>query len=117
MSLGRVARWLAAGVAFLTVTLAVGLGILVWDRAAPPGAITRTLEAARPWLFLWRLALSVTLIGFWPVFCQNLARWRHWTADHLQRLLGARWTVAAWLVVLELLLGQNVVGRFIHLWA
>ncbi|MGH8644484.1 MAG: hypothetical protein ACREX4_08540 [Gammaproteobacteria bacterium] len=110
-------RWLAAGVAFLTVTLAVGLGILLWDRSASPGAITRTLEAARPWLFLWRLALSVALIGFWPVFCQNLARWRHWTEDQLQRLLAARWTVAAWLVVLELLLGQNVVGKFIHLWA
>ncbi len=109
--------WIATAVAFLTVTLAVGLGILLWHRSASPGAITRTLEAAQPWLFLWRLGLYGVLMGFWPAFCRHLARWRHWTEDQLQRLLAARWTVAAWLVVLELLLGQNVVGKFIHLWA
>jgi len=100
---------------FFAVTFGVGLGLFFWNQSEPPAAITRRLAAAKPRFFLWRLLLFGSLIIFWPVFCRCLARWRKLTDLQNQRLRSARWQVAAWLIALELLLGQNVVGKFINL--
>lgn len=102
-------------VGFLVITFGTGLGLLLWSQSEPPSEISRKLASLRPWLFVWRLLLLVALIGFWPAFCRCVARWRNLAEPELNRLLAARWTVAAWLLALELLLGQNVVGKFINL--
>lgn len=110
MSLGTLGIVIVAVAALFT-----GAGLLVLSRDFPPATIDAWIEAARPWLFLWRLGLFGALIGFWPAFCQWLARAQDLTTDQHERLLAARWHVATWLVILELLLGQNVVGEFINL--
>ncbi len=104
---------LAAGV--LVITFGTGLGLLLWSQSEPPAEITRRLAAGEPWFFLWRLLLFGSLIIFWPAVCGCLARWRELTDMQHQRLRSARWQVAAWLIAIELLLGQNVAGRFINL--
>ncbi|MGH8472277.1 MAG: hypothetical protein ACREVJ_07470 [Gammaproteobacteria bacterium] len=115
------ARWkrrmfgLALLAGFVVVTFGTGLGLFFWSRSEPPAEITRRLEAAKPWFFLWRLVLFGSLIAFWPAVCRCLARWRKLTDIQRQCLRSARWQAAAWLIALELLLGQNVVGRFINL--
>jgi hypothetical protein len=93
----------------------VGLGLLLLSQWQSPLMTGRSLETARPWLLLWRLVLFGVLIGFWPVWVRFLTRWRRLTDAQSARLVGARWTIAVWLVVLELVLGQNVVGRFLNL--
>ncbi len=100
---------------FLVITFGTGLSLFFWREYQPPAEIARRLEAAKPWFFLWRLLLFGSLIAFWPIFCRALARWRGLTDMQHQRLRSARWQVAAWLIALELLLGQNVVGKFINL--
>ena len=115
----RQARWkrmifgLALLAGFVLVTFGAGLGLFFWSQSEPPAEIARRLEAAKPWFFLWRLLLFGSLIVFWPAVCRALARWRKLTDIQHQR--SARWQVAAWLIALELLLGQNVAGRFINL--
>ncbi|MBA2592122.1 MAG: hypothetical protein M3495_14560 [Pseudomonadota bacterium] len=115
-------RWKRAvlGLAMLggsvVITLGTGLGMLFWTRSETPGDSSQKLAAAGPWLFAWRCLLFGALIGFWPTFCRSVARWRELTNDQLGRIRQPRWTVATWLVALELLLGQNVAGRFINLW-
>ncbi len=104
---------LAMLVGFLVITFGTGLGLLLWSQAEPPSEISRKLASSQPWLFVWRLLLLGALIGFWPAFCRRVARWRNLTEPELNRLLAARWTVAAWVLALELLLGQNVVGKFV----
>ncbi len=117
----RQARWkrmmvgLALLAGFVGVTFGTGLGLFFWSQSEPPAAITRRLIAVKPWFFLWRLLLLGSLIAFWPAVCRSLARWRKLTDMQHQRLRSARWQVAAWLIALELLLGQNVVGKFINL--
>ncbi len=105
----------ATAVAWTMFAALLGLGWLFWSQGLSPFTIERTLDAARSWLLLWRLALFVILIGFWPVWVRLIARWRHLTDVQRERLAGARWTIAVWLVVLELVLGQNMVGRFLNL--
>ena len=111
----RVALRLAMLVGFLVITFGTGLGLLLWSQSEPPSEISRKLASLRPWLFVWRLLLLGALIGFWPAFCRRVARWRNLAEPELNRLLAARWTVAAWLLALELVLAQNVVGKFINL--
>jgi hypothetical protein len=113
--LKRIAIGLTMLSGFLFITFGTGLGLLLWSQSEPPAKITRKLTAAWPWFLLWRLLLFGALIGFWPAFCRGLVRWRKLTDIQLNRLLAARWHVAAWIVALELLLGQNVVGRVINL--
>ncbi|MGH8513411.1 MAG: hypothetical protein ACREVR_14870 [Burkholderiales bacterium] len=100
---------------FVVVTFGTGLGLFFWSQSEPPAQITRRLATAKPWFFLWRLLLFGSLIAFWPAFCWCVARWRKLANNHLARLLAARWQVAAWLLALELVLAQNVVGKFINL--
>ena len=88
---------------------------MLWSQWQSPLVIGRSLEEARPWLFFWRLTLFGILIGFWPVWARLLTRWRRLTDAQSKRLAGSRWTVAVWLVVLELVLGQNVVGHLLNL--
>lgn len=99
----------------LALTFGTGLGLLFWSQSEPPAEIARRLAAAERWFFLWRLLFFGSLIAFWPAVCRALARWRKLTDLQHQRLRSARWHVAAWLIALELLLGQNVAGRFINL--
>ena len=65
-------------------------------------------------LGLWRAALFLILIGFWPWWVERLARYRDWSPAHRVFVFAQRWRVAAWLVVLELVLVQNVLTRFIE---
>jgi len=109
----RIALRLGMFLGFIAITFGAGTALLLWTRSEPPLEITQKLAAARPWLLAWRFLLFGALIGFWPGFSRCVARWRGLTNDQLARLLQARWHVAAWLFALELLLGQNVTGRFI----
>ena len=115
------ARWkriifgLALLTGFVVVTFGTGLSLFFWSEYQPPVEITRRLAAAKPWFFLWRLLFFGSLMIFWPAFCRCLASWRKLTDIQNQRLRSARWQVAAWLIALELLLGQNVVGKFFNL--
>jgi hypothetical protein len=104
----------AAGV-WAILAAGVGLGWLFGGQGLSPLTIEHTLEAARPGLLLWRVALFGVLIGFWPVWIDVIGHGWHLTEPQRVRLAGARWTLAEWLVVLELELGQNIGGRFLNL--
>jgi hypothetical protein len=114
-------RWFGRGavaaVAWAVLAALVGLGWFLWRQWQSPLVIGRSLEEARPLLLLWRLTFFGALIGFWPVWVRLVTRWRRLTDDQGKRLSGARWKIAMWFLVLELVLGQNVVGRCLNLLA
>lgn len=115
--LGRVGRGVVAAGAWTVIAALVGLGWLFWSQWQSPLVIGRSLEEARPWLFLLRFVFFGVLIGFWPVWVRLVTRWRRLTNAQGKRLSGARWTIAMWFLVLELVLGQNMVGRCLNLLA
>ena len=118
MSTGRLKHMslMTASVLLFTVLcLGVAIGLAVWVEHTSPVDIAQTLERVQPWLLLWRLVLFAVVIGGWPTWARLITRWQSWSEAQYERLVAARWTVALWLTVLELALGQNILGRFINL--
>lgn len=83
--------------------------VLLWAQLESMDTISRRLEVASPWLSALRISLIGLVIGTWP----RLVPWltRHPAAR--RGLLAARWRVAAWLAILEITLGQGMVGEFL----
>jgi len=95
---------LFAGVVVLTAT-----GVLLWGQFESMETIGNRLQAAAPWLTVWRIAAIVALIAAWP----RIVPWVTANLAVREALLAARWRVAAWLAILELVLGQGLVTAFI----
>lgn len=59
------------------------------------------------------------VIGFiamgWPVVVRVVQRRQRFSGEEIALLKSLRWRIAIWLVVIELLLGQNLIGQFIAL--
>lgn len=94
---------LAAGVVLATVI------VLLWAQLEDMDALARRLEAAAPGMSALRIGMIGLVIATWPRLVPRFAR------DPAVRrgLLAARWRVAAWLVILEITLGQGLVGAFL----
>jgi hypothetical protein len=106
-----------ARVLLLCSVILIGLavvGIVAWHYATDAQAVAFGLEAARPWLSVWRAALSAALIVLWPPLINWLAARYGWSDGQRRYVTAQRWRVAAWLIVIELVLVQNLVGRFIN---
>jgi hypothetical protein len=84
---------------------------LAWSHLAGPAAVAAGLEAARPWLLLWRLALYGLLLGGWGWGVERIAAAKGWRPEHTAFVRRQRLRIAVWLALFELVLVQNVVGR------
>lgn len=98
----------------LTLAALAIAGTLAWHHFRDGRAIAGTLERVAPWLALWRASLFVVLIGFWPGLMSWIAERYDWSAAQRRHAMSQRWRVALWLIVIELLLVENVVGGFVH---
>lgn len=99
------------GILFLVISSLIGATLWTWIGASGLNTVDAHLEAIKPWFMLWRGVLFGLVIGFWPRWVGWLATQRNWPSARRQDLLGLRWRVAAWWVILELLLAQNLIGR------
>ena len=101
-------------VALLTL-LAIGTGM--FDVARKPHAISsihNLIVSTKPWLMFWRAGLLLALVMFWSTWAQLLARRFNMNTNQTEALLTARWKVAAWLIVIELVIVQAIPVKFIH---
>lgn len=105
---------------FLTLSLvAVGgviaVGLVLWQAVglSSLSTVSERVAAAKPFASAIRFALIGALALAWP---RLPALWTgandsddrthaHWMA--------LRWRVVGWLIVIELVLGQNLIGRFL----
>ena len=94
---------------------AIGTG--VFGVASKPQAISSIHDltiSAKPWLILWRAGLFLALVVFWPTWTQLLARRLNMSTHQTEALLAARWRVAVWLIVIELVIVQAIPVKFMH---
>lgn len=104
-------------VLFLSGLALAGLavaGTFAWHHLQDAQAVIAGLDRAKPWLAAWRAVLFIALIGLWPRLIDGLAGRYGWSGQHRSYVMAQRWRVAAWLVVIELLLVQNLAGRFVN---
>jgi len=76
-------------------------------------ALQIRIEALKPVLSTLRFALIGLIALSCPAVTRNLHRWGRLDEPGRARLLSLRWRIVTWLVVLELMLGQNLLGRFL----
>lgn len=90
------------------------VSVLAWHHFNDAEAVAAGIERARPWLAAWRAAVFVALIGLWPQMINTLTNHYGWSDAQRQYVRTQRWRVAAWLIVIELVLVQNLIGKFVN---
>ncbi len=98
------------GLGAVLVTLAVVLAFWFY----PIDQVIAFFDHLSRVLVYWRLFLFIVLIGGWPVWANIYRRWAYLNDAQFQQLLDLRGRLAFWLVLMELLLTQNILGSFIH---
>lgn len=89
-------------------------GVFAWHHFQDTQAIAAGIERSRPVLIAWRAVLFVSLIGLWPRLINALAERYGWSDAQRQYVSAQRWRVAAWLLMIELVLVQNLIGKFVN---
>ncbi|MCC3750854.1 MAG: histidine kinase [Halorhodospira halophila] len=89
------------------------IGTLLWYAVEPAGVIEQRLAQLEGVLILWRLGLIAAVVAAWPCAVEFLGN--HLTPHQRLLLHDARWQVALWLLVLEALLGQDLIPRLVRL--
>ena len=93
------------------LALVVGGGLWHSVETSSVVAIQTQVDTLKPLFTGFRLLLIAQVAVAWPFVTSSLHRWRR--IDELQAttLLALRWRVVTWLVVIEGVLGQNLLGQ------
>ena len=101
-----------SGVAALAV---MTVGAVLWQvvELSSLSAVAQRVDQLKPLLVGLRLALIGLLALLWPW----LSRLRHGLDDgnRLKQAhwMALRWRIVGWLLIIELIIGQNLLGRFV----
>ena len=100
--------WLMVIAAFAVVIA----GSLWWHAVEGPTTIQARLAALAPVLALFRWAGIAVVVAGWPVWVDCFGR--QLSPEKRAHLKAYRWRIAGWLVVLELVLGQQLLARIVE---
>lgn len=95
--------------------LASGIGAFLWHSVQTSSvvAIQARIDVLKPVFTAIRFVLIGLVALSWPAMTRALHRWGRADEAGAARLLSLRWRIVTWLLVIELLLGQNLLGRFL----
>ena len=107
-------RWLFL-LTLLAFGLALGAGGVLWYsvQASSVVAVQTRIEALNPILTAIRASLIALVAITWRWLMNGLHRWGRLDAAQAATLLAQRWRIVTWLVVIELVLGQNLLGQLL----
>ena len=106
-------RWFVL-LTLLAFGLALGIGAFLWQSVQTSSvvAIQTRIDVLKPVLTTIRFLLIGLVALLWPALTNVLHRWGRVDEVEEAQLLSLRWRIVAWLVVIELMLGQNLLSRF-----
>ena len=107
-------RWFVL-LTLVTFGLALGIGAFLWHAVQTSSviAIQIRVEAIKPIIAIIRL-LVISLVALsWPGIVGAFYRWGRVDEIGATRLLSLRWRIVTWLVVFELMIGQNLLSSFL----
>ena len=95
--------------------LTSGIGGFLWHavQTSSIAAIQIRVEAITPIIALIRLLVIGLVALSWPGIVSALYRWGRVDAVGATRMLLLRWRIVTWLVVVELMIGQNLLNLFL----
>jgi len=97
----------------LAFGLALGAGAILWRSVETTSvvAVQTRIEALKPVLTGFRIAIIAMVAIAWPWLVNALHRWGRIDGTQAANLIAVRWRIVTWLVVIELVLGQNLLGQ------
>ncbi len=109
-------RW-SIGLSIVALGVIFAVGAILWHvvENSSLATVSKQIEQLKPFANTLRFLLIGTLALLWP----RLISWVHLhkriNATEKSRLLAIRWRMIAWLLIIELMVGQNLLNRFIQL--
>ena len=97
----------------LALALALVAGGILWHSIETSSVVTMQtrIDALKPIFTGIRLFLIALVAMAWPFLTNSLHRWGRLGDKQATTLLALRWRIVTWLVVIELVLGQNLLGQ------
>ena len=93
------------------LALVVGGGLWYSVETSSVSEIQTRVDALKPTFTGLRLFLIALVAMAWPFLTNSLHRWGRLDELHATTLLALRWRIVTWLVVIEGVLGQNLLGQ------
>ena len=102
------------GLSVLAVVLAAGGGVLLWQAVelSSVAQVAAQVDELKPVATGIRLALIGLVAALWPGLIGLAQRAGRIGKERHNDLLAQRWRLVGWFVVIELVLGQGLLGRF-----
>jgi hypothetical protein len=103
------------GLSLLALALVLAAGAVLWQAVelTSLAALSEHIEGIKPVAGAVRLLLIGLLALFWPWLVDFVARARDASDRTRTHWLALPWRVTGWLLVIELVLGHNLLGRFL----
>ncbi len=114
-------RWFVT-LSLVAALAVIAIGALLWQAVELSSltTVSARVEQLKPMLSALRLAAIGVLALLWPQRVPWLSSLRLSTSADDEstraRWMSLRWRVVGWLLVIELIIGRNLLGRFFHLW-
>jgi hypothetical protein len=105
-------RWFLL-LSLLAFVLALGTGGILWYsvETSSISEIQTRVDAMKPVFTGFRLFLIALVALAWPYLTSGLQRLGQIDGEQATTLLALRWRIVTWLVLIELVLGQNLLGQ------
>jgi hypothetical protein len=103
------------GLSLLALALVLAVGAVLWQAVElmSLAAVSERIEGLKPVAGAVRLFLIGLLASLWTGLVEFAARNRNVDDRTRTHWLALRWRVTGWLLVIELVLGQDLLGRFL----
>jgi hypothetical protein len=101
------------GLSLLAVALTIIVGFVLWQAVelSTVAQVSVQIDQIRPMASGVRLVLIGLVAALWPRLVRIAHRHGRIDEDRRDALLAQRWRVVGWLLVIELVLGQDLIGR------
>jgi hypothetical protein len=105
-------RWFLL-LTILAFALMLITGGILWHSVETSSvfALQTRVDALKPVFTEFRLFLIAIVVMAWPFLAGGLHRWGRISEAQAMAMLALRWRIMTWLVVIELVLGQNLLGQ------
>ena len=105
-------RWFLL-LTLLAFALVLFTGGILWHsvETSSISEIQTRVDAMKPVFTGSRLFLIAVVALVWPYLANGLHRWGQIDEARATTLLTLRWRIVTWLVLIELVLGQNLLGQ------
>jgi len=102
------------GLSLLAVALTIIVGVVLWQAVElfSVAQVSVQIDQIRPFASLVRFAFIGGVAALWPKLIRLVYRYGRVDEARRDDILAQRWHVVGWLLVIELVLGQDLFGRF-----